>query len=487
MLNSTVLNLLGWAISCLSGLIFVTCIAAIGLGEWPQAGAFFVSGCVSGFIAGALIIGFGGRTERLSRLHVSLLLLAVWLVLPAVASLPLYASGSFAGLDQALFEAVSGLTTTGASVLGDLSEVPRTVIFWRALLQWFGGALTLLTAVLVLAPFGVLSTPINITIPGYERDDLAKSVWATGRHILPTYTLLTMICMILLWLTGVPGFDALCLSLSAISTGGFTPGTGNVSQYGSVFCELILAVFMVVGATSVLAHRAALLRVPGTHADNLESWYLAAVVVVAGVALTVLLFVPLGFEGGWEVVRTGLFRAVSLITTTGFDNAPDGAAGVPFAIVLALCSIGGASFSTAGGLKVFRVFSMVTQAHRELKRLIHPRGITKAQSAGKPLDVQIMKTIWSMFFVFLLATGVVSVVLGAEGVAVEQAVIAALSSLSNTGPALQMTEFDVVGQGGGLYGQMSTFPLLVLSAAMILGRIEFVVLLSVALYVLTRR
>ncbi len=487
MLNSTVLNLLGWAISSLTGLIFLACVVAIGLGEWPQVGAFFVSGCISGFLAGALIIGFGGRVERLSRLHVSVLLMAVWLILPMVASLPLYASGDFARIDQALFEAVSGLTTTGASVMGDLSSVPSTVLFWRALLQWFGGALTLLTAVLVLAPFGVLSTPINITIPGYERDDLAKSIWATGRHILPTYTLLTLICMIFLWLAGVPGFDALCLALSAISTGGFTPGPGNISQYGTVFGELVLMVFMVVGATSILAHRAALLRMPGTHADNHESWYLTIVVLVAGIVLTILLYIPIGFAGGWEVVRVGLFRAVSLVTTTGFDNAVDGAGGVPFAIVLALCSIGGASFSTAGGLKVFRVFSMATQAHRELKRLIHPRGITKARSAGKPLDVQIMKTIWSMFFVFLIATGVVSVVLGAEGVAVEQAVIAALSSLSNTGPAVQMTAFDVAGQGGGLYAQMSTFPLLVLASAMILGRIEFVVLLSIALYFTMRR
>ena len=487
MVNSTVLNLLGWAICCLTGLMFVSCVAAIGLAEWTQAGVFLVSGCVSGVIAGALVIGFRGRQDRLNRLHVSTLVLAVWLLLPAVASLPLYASGGFSGLDMAFFEAVSGLTTTGASVIPDVSTLPVTIVFWRSLLQWFGGALTLLTAVLVLAPFGVLSTPFNITIPGYERDDLAKSVWATGRHILPAYALLTLLCMIFLWLTGVPGFDALCLALSALSTGGFMPAAGNISQYDSILSELVLIVFMLLGATSVLAHRAALLRMPGSHADNRESWYLAAVVAVAAVVLTVLLLLSQDFTGGWGVARVGIFRAVSLVTTTGFDNASEVSAGVPFAAILALCSIGGASFSTAGGLKVFRVFSMATQAHRELKRLIHPRGITKAKSAGKPFDVQIMKTIWSMFFVFLIATGVVSVVLGAEGVAVEQAVIAALSSLSNTGPALHMTAFDAAGQSAELYGRMPTFPLMVLSAAMVLGRIEFVIMLSLALFVMMRR
>ena len=229
------------------------------------------------------------------------------------------------------------------------------------------------------------------------------------------------------------------------------------------------------------------MRVPGTHLDNHESWYLAIVVLAGGFILCAILLGAHGLAGGWEVLRVGLFRSVSLLTTTGFDNASDVSAGVPFAIVVALCSMGGASFSTAGGLKMFRIFSMATQAHRELKRLVHPRGVTKAMSAGKPFDVQVMKTIWSMFFVFLIATGVVSVVLGAEGVPVEQAVIAALAGLTNTGPALDMTALDVGPGDLGLYGQLSTFPLLVLSAAMILGRIEFVVLLSLALHFLTRR
>lgn len=404
-----------------------------------------------------------------------------------MAALPLYALGGFSTIDLALFEAVSGITTTGATVLEDFSNVPAAVLLFRALLQWLGGALTLLTAVLVLAPFGVLSTPINITIPGYERDDLAKSVWATARHILPTYVLLTLICMILLWLSGIEGFDALCLSFSAISTGGFMPGEGNIASYGSVPAEVVLCFFMIVGATSVLSHRAFLLRVPGSHADNQESWLLGAVVIGAAVILVFLHAISQPSGEGWDVLRTGIFRAVSLVTTTGFDNAQTGTAGIPFAVILVLCSIGGAAFSTAGGLKVFRVFSMVTQAHRELKRLIHPRGITKAQSAGKPIDVQIMKTIWSMFFVFVLAMGVVSIVLGAEGVPVEQAVIAAVSSLSNTGPAIQMTALDAIETSTVHYGQMSAFPLLVLSGAMILGRIEFVVMFSLALAVIMRR
>lgn len=493
MLNSTVLHLLGWALASLTVLMAIAGLAAVGLGETSQAGIFFVNVCVSGFFAGALIIGFQGRTERLSRRDTSLLLLAVWIVLPVVSAFPLSALGGFQRLDQALFEAVSGMTTTGATAISDLSLVSRSVIFWRALLQWYGGALTLLSAVLVLAPFGVLSTPMNITIPGYEKDDLTKSVLATARHIMPAYALITLTCVILLWATGIPTFDAMCIALSTVSTGGFMPVDGGLAVYDSAPAELVIAFFMIVGATSFLAHRAALLRVAGSHGDNQETWYLAFIVLAAGGTLTALLANAqalgegAGTVSGTDALRYGFFRAVSLITTTGFDNAEQGAAGVPFACVLSLCAIGGASFSTAGGLKIFRAFSMVTQAHRELKRLIHPRGITKAHSTGKPIDIQIMKTIWSMFFVFLVAMAAVSVALGAEGVPVEQAVMAALSGLTNTGPAVFMTALDVTEGQANIYGTLSPFAVLVMCGAMVLGRIEFLVVLSLGLMIVADR
>lgn len=487
MLNSTVFHLLGWAIACLSVLMAAASLMAVGFGEPEEAGVLLVSMAISGFLAGALVIGFRGRAERLSRLHVSVFVVAVWVLLPVVAAIPMYMLGGFARIDLALFEAVSGVTTTGMTVVGDLSQAPSTLIFWRAILQWFGGALTLMTAVVVLAPFGILSVPINITIPGYEREDFAKSVYVTGRHILPAYALLTACCMLALWFCGIDAFEALCLALSTISTGGFMPRAGNISDYSSFAGEAVLMVFMLAGATSILAHRAMFLRVPGTHKDNHESIYLLLKVIVVSVVLTILFALSTGAASGLEAMRAGAFRAVSLITTTGFDNAGAGLPGVPFAIVLALCSIGGASFSTAGGLKIFRVFSMATQAHRELKRLIHPRGITQAKSAGKPIDIQIMKTIWSMFFVFLIAVGTVSVVLGAEGLPVEEAVIAAVASLSNTGAALEMTALGASKEIVVPYSSMSRFPLIVLSGAMVLGRIEFVVLLSLALAVVLRR
>ncbi len=461
----------------------VTALGAMVMGEWSQAGHLLVDICVTTFLGGALMISTYGRLERLDRKHTIWLLVLLWMVVPVAAAQPFLSDPQMRGFTAAVFEAVSGLTTTGASVVGDLERMPDTLVVWRAILQWFGGAISIVTAVLVLAPFGVLSAPINITIPGYEKENLAKSIVATSSHILPAYVLLTLACGLLLWLAGLTVFDAICLAFATVSTGGFVPVNDGIHAYGSVTVEIILIVFMIAGATSFLSHRAVLLRVPGGHVDNRESWYLAILIAVCAVVLIAVA----GVSGDAADIRRGIFRAVSLITTTGFDNAAPGAAVIPFVLVCAACAIGGASFSTAGGLKIFRMVSMLNQGHRELKRLIHPRSVTRAQSAGKPIDIQLMKTVWSLFFVFIFTIAVVAVTLGVEGVTFDAAVMAAVAAVSNTGPAVTMASYDLGASFDFSYLALSDPAKWALICAMILGRVEFVVALSLAYMLFIRR
>jgi trk system potassium uptake protein TrkH len=481
-LNSTVLYLLGWALFCLTVLLGVAALAAVTLDELSQASQFFINMCISGFVSGALIVGFHGRAERMRRSHTLWLMTLVWVTIPLFGAAPLLSHYELETFTRALFESVSGLTTTGASLVYQQDTMPTSLVLWRALLQWFGGALTLLTAVLVLAPYGVLSTPINITIPGYEKDDLARSVVATGRHVMPAYVLLTVVCAALLWMLQVPPFDAVCLAMSTVSTGGFVPNTAGIAAYDSFLTELVLMIFMVAGATSFLAHRAVIARVAGTHADNRESWYLLFLILIGAGLLSGVSSIDLdaGEASGVEKIRYALFRSVSLLTTTGFDSAPSTAPGIPFVLVCTAIAIGGAAFSTAGGLKIFRMFAMLTQSHRELKRLIHPRSVTRARSTGKPIDVQIMKTIWSTFFLFVFAVSVLSIVLGVEGVRFDEAMMAAIAAMSNTGPALELAIYDGASSSSAGYAVMTQPSLWALMVGMILGRIEFVVVLSLA-------
>lgn len=477
-MNATTLFLLGGVLCVLTAALASMACTAFLVGEPALAGAFFFATLVTLFASGLLVFGFGGNPNRMKRSDTTILMLLIWTLMPVFAALPFYVSGEYATYVKAYFEAVSGLTTTGATTVEDLSQLGSTTLIWRAVLQGLGGALTLLTAVLVLAPFDAATSPTNSTIPGYEQGDLTKSILSTSRDILPIYV--SMVCFVLafLWLSGLPGRDALIYALTSVSTGGFTASNEGLAAYDSQLAELIVAVGMILGATSFLAHRSNILRLPtGGHADTRESLIMLGLIPVSSAALLLILW--WGNEPAADAIRHGAFRAISLLTTTGFDSAPASMTAVPTVFALALIAVGGASFSTAGGIKLFRVSTMFVQAHREIKRLIHPHGISSAKAVGKTFDIQIMKSIWALFMVFLASAGGVALVLGVSGENYDTAIMAAVAALSNAGPALGMTLDGGGGPAEG-YAGMSAVSLLSLCVGMILGKVEFLTVLGLA-------
>ncbi len=477
-MNATTLFLLGGALGVLALLLCVMAGTAFLIGELTLSGAFFYACLMTIFSAGFLVLGFGGSSNRMKRSDTTILMLLIWSLLPVFAAFPFYVSGEYPTYVHAYFEAVSGLTTTGATTVDDLSKLGSSTLIWRAVLQGFGGALTLLTAVLVLAPFDAATSPSNSTIPGYEQGDLPKSIISSVREILPIYLTIIGFVLVFLWLAGLPGQDALIYAMTSVSTGGFTARNGGLSAYESQTAELIVIIGMILGATSFLAHRSSMLRLPaGGHKDTRESLIVMALVPVSSLSLFLIMWMhelPMG-----EALRHSVFRAVSLLTTTGFDSAPATAPVVPSVFALALIAVGGASFSTAGGIKLFRVSTMFVQAHRELKRLIHPHGISSAKAVGKTFDIQIMKSIWALFVVFLVAVGAVALVLGLEGESYNTAITAAVAALSNAGPALGMT-LDAGGGPAEGYASMSAVSLISLCIGMILGKVEFLTVLGLA-------
>lgn len=477
-MNATTLFLLGGALGFLAVLLGAMACTAYLMAESALASAFFYAGLVAVFAAGFLVFGFGGVSNRMKRSDTTILMLLIWSMLPLFAAIPFYISGEYPSYIHAYFEAVSGLTTTGATTVEDLSKLGSSTLVWRAVLQGFGGALTLLTAVLVLAPFDAATSPSNSTIPGYEEGDLTKSILASAREILPIYLTIMGFVLVFLWLAGLPGRDALIYAMTSVSTGGFTASNGGLATYDSQIAEIVVIIAMILGATSFLAHRSSMLRLPaGGHGDTRESLIVMVLIPVCALSLLLIMWlqdVPVG-----DALRHSVFRAVSLLTTTGFDSAPATLPVVPSVYALALIALGGASFSTAGGIKLFRVSTMFVQAHRELKRLIHPHGVSSARAVGKSFDIQIMKAIWALFVVFLVATGVLALMLGLEGEDYNTAITASVAALSNAGPALGMT----LNAGGGPaegYAGMSAISLLSLCVGMILGKVEFLTVLGLA-------
>ena len=221
-MNGTTISLLGAALGILAALLAAMAILSLLLLEPEISGAFLFSGLAAAYVGGSLMLGFRNSGRRMLRSDITVLLLLIWTVLPAFAAAPFFLSGQFETVIRAYFEAASGLTTTGATTSIKVENLSSSVLIWRGLLQVMGGALTLLTAVLVLAPFDPATSPTNSTIPGYEQGDLAASIAHTSRDILPIYLLTLLLTFLGLWACGLNARDAMIYASSAVATSGFT-------------------------------------------------------------------------------------------------------------------------------------------------------------------------------------------------------------------------------------------------------------------------
>jgi len=477
---STILHALGWLLLLLAGAMLVPWVVAFYVGEPTALSAFSLAVLLTGFGGGALVMAFRDVIRRTSKSDLFLLVIGAWLVVPLFAALPLYVSGALSSLTDAYFEALSGFTTTGASVIPSLDEVDRAVLVWRAVLQWLGGWASIVMGAAVLAPLGIGGMELRLS--PLTRADKSRSLdrfRGTAKAVGSLYASFTAACFLLTWAGGVPAFDAFCLSLSAISTGGFTPTDAGLGGYNAPWSILFLAVFMIIGAMNFATHRAASRGRPREYEEDPENAYLAIMIVGGGMLLAIAALQDTG--NIVSAVIGGLFTAVALVTGTGFI-APNESIlqGISPIFVIGLVLIGGATLSTSGGIKLMRVALLLKQGGRELKRLTHPHGIIATQFAGRPLAIPIMKSVWTFFTLFLFAYAVLAVLLSATGLTLEAALLAAAAAIANVGPA-----YDLIRIGeealNPAYADMTDTAKWLLMVGMVVGRVEllaFVALFS---------
>ncbi len=479
-----VLYVFAYFLAALAVSLILPAIIAIGLGEGTLGLDFLISAALWIFVAGAQMLSLRGRERRLRPAQRYLLAFMLWLLLPVVGAVPLMMTVDGVGFVSAYFEAVSGLTTTGASLLPPPEELPRSVVLWLAMMQWFGGGLTLLVVVLALAPSGVGGLPETHSrmiehggLP--ERRRLMLLV----RDVFPLYLGATAITFLLLAATELEAFEALCLAFSAVSTGGFSPRSVTIAEYVPTFGIFVLIAAMLYGGTNVLWQRDLIQLRRSRRMSHRESQWTIGLCLGLGLLAGLAFFRAAG-QGAWVAIRDGLFTATSLITTSGFEVRNASFEIFPIALVAILLAVGAASFSTAGGIKLFRIGSMLVQAHRELTRLIYPHGIRPSRLGGQPYDIQVMKAIWSGFLAFILAAVALSLLLASTEIPYEGAMLAALSALSNAGPVYASDW--AAASGWPSYGEMDTISHLGLCFGMILGRLEVVAALGLAVYVIRR-
>ncbi len=464
--------LLGFALAML-----VPAMVAFAADETPAFRAFLLTATLLGFSAAALILALRGQTRVVGRVGSYLLALALWISVPVIGALPLMRAG---GIDyvSALFETVSGFTTTGATVLGRVGTVGLSGVFFRAELQWLGGLATLVTIATVIAASGLggLSRSQVAIVTG--GDDLAARLAECTRRVLVVYGSVTLACVVLLLVSGIPPFEAICIGLSTVSTGGFMPIDGTFAAYDNGFANGVVAIFMLIGATSIVWQKTVLEGRWQAVREHRESYW------VIGIAILVSLFYVWSFadplHGGvgspphW--LTGGFLTGISLVSTTGFEAHPAALGALPLTIALLIALVGGSVLSTAGGLKYYRIGALMTLSGQELRRLIYPHRVRETRFGSIAYDGNMMKAILSNLFACLLVVAGAVVLLSASLPDVPAAFGAAVAGFANIGPLYGPGWADPVTWMP--YSEFDGFAKLVFIAVMILGRLEVLVVFA---------
>ncbi|MBE0431048.1 MAG: TrkH family potassium uptake protein [Dehalococcoidia bacterium] len=383
-----------------------------------------------------------------------------WLVIPLLGTLPYFLPPMGLSFLDAFFEAMSGFTGTGATILGVLEELPRSVLLWRSLTQWLGGMGVIGLFVAILPTLGVGGSQLfGREFPGPLTERLRPRFRTTARILWSIYAGLTAVQIALLCLLArLPLFDSICVSFSTLSTGGFTPTTANMAAYANPVAEYIVMAFMILGGTNFVVHYQVLKRNFAILRD--EEFRLYVILLLGAMLL-------LAASQGVGSYRDGLFQAISIMTCTGFSTADFASWNSgPRMVLLLLMIIGASGGSTGGGIKVMRALTLMKHTGVMMKRAVSPKAVIPLKYNRKPLPGGIVRDIISFVFLYSLVAMVAAIALSFLGLDLETALSAVLTSLANCGPGL-----GAVGPALN-YAWLPDAAKSILIACMWLGRLE---------------
>ncbi|MFN4290822.1 MAG: potassium transporter TrkG [Permianibacter sp.] len=391
----------------------------------------------------------------------------IWLGFSLIGSLP-FVWGLGLSFTDASFEAVSGLTTTGATVLSGLDGMAKSILWYRMQLHFFGGMGVIILAVAILPMFNVGGARLfKSEATGVNKEDkLAPRIAQTARLLWLVYVCLIGATAFAFWLAGMTVFDAICHAISAVATGGFGNYDASLGYYDSDAIHLIAMVAMLAGAVNMGLHFAVWHRkdVAIYGRDQETRTFLGIVLFVAIVACAVLI-ANSTYPSLWQTVKVALFHVISIITSSGYTIADMSVWPMFVPLFVIACSyFGGCSGSTAGGIKILRVFLLFKQASREAKRLVQPGIVAHVKYNGRIVPEGVADSVWGFFALWILTAAMLTLLLVGTGLSPVGAFGAAAASLNNMGVGLA--------EVGSTFAGVSTAGKWLLSFAMLLGRLE---------------
>jgi len=451
----------------------------------PPAGVALLYGDGAGmpFIyASGVILGVGvliwlpvARARRELRVRDGFLVVVLfWVVLGLSGAVPFLLSPvPDLSLTDAVFESLSGLTTTGATVVLGIDDLPHAMLWYRQQLQWLGGMGIIVLAVAVLPMLGVGGMQLyRAETPGPMKDTkLTPRITETAKALWYIYLWLTIACASAYWAAGMTAFDAIGHAFSTVAIGGFSTHDASIGYYDSTLIEMIAVVFMLLSGVNFALHFVAVRRLdPRVYAHDSEFKFYLFLLAVATALVTVTLFYTNTYIDWEESFTKGLFQVVSIGTTTGFTTAqfyfwP------PFTeiLMLFLAFVGGCAGSTGGGIKVIRFLLLVKQGWREIGRLIHPSAQLPVRVGGKVINHRVIDAVWGFFSLYVAAFVFMYLALAATGLDLITSFSAVAACINNLGPGLATV--------GEHYYDMHDTGIWILCFAMLLGRLEIFTLL----------
>ena len=393
---------------------------------------------------------------------------AAWILLSVFGALPFVFSGTIPNYIDALFETVSGFTTTGATILTAIEGLDHGILFWRSFTHWVGGMGVLVFMLAILPSAGGEAIHLmRAEVPGPTKGKLVPKMRQTALILYGIYIVLTCIEIVALLLCGLPLYDSIVNSFATAGTGGFVPLNNSIAGYANPAAEWVIAIFMLLfGINFNLFFFVLVGRVKDAIKSEELRVYLS-ILVVAVIAISVNTFQTIGNLG--DTIRTSFFQVSSIMTTTGFVTVEFNDWPVFSKTILTLLMIIGAcAGSTAGGLKISRIIIVFKNIFREIKHMIRPRSINVIRLDGEVVPDETVRSATGYLTVYLLAIIICFVLISLDGWSMETNLTATLSCINNIGPALG----DIGAMGN--FSVFSDFSTIVLTFAMLFGRLEFV-------------
>lgn len=450
------------------GIAMLTCIPWSLLGQ-EDAALGIVQAAGLTIISGLFLIFYFSRKIHMNFKEGLALVSLGWLVVSFFGSLPYLFTGYLPSFADALFETISGFTTTGSSVVSDVEAWPRGLLFWRSLTQWLGGMGIIALFVAMIAGMGARANQMfKAEVPGPISDKISPRIRENAKRLWKAYVIISLICAILLFLQGMDLFDSLCHTFTTMATGGFSSKNASIGHYASPLIQWTIILFMFIAGTSFSLHIIACNKHnPMVYLRNAEFRLYGGIMIVATFLVTISLTCS-GAIANWEErIRTACFQVVSIMTTTGFATAdysiwPSLAGGVIFLMMF----VGGCAGSTGGSIKPGRYLIILHRSVIELKKMIHPKAVLPLRFSGKVLNESLIINVLQFFFLYIMLLALGTLIMSALGIDILSSLTASATCLGNIGPG-----FGLVGPARN-FASIPDVGKYTLSILMLVGRLE---------------